>query len=94
MIIDNKNKTCTLSDEDLKKISEKMYDNDPCPLMIRSMMNDIIEDLERGMQDDEIIDCINSEGLFEMAYEMFETWCYGYIEDTIVSILDDAEIIV
>lgn len=95
MIIDNKNKTCTITEKDLEETCGSFIPTDDiCMPIIRSMLYDIAEDIERGMDQYGIkIDHIDSEGYFEMAYEMFETCYYSYIKDTIVSILDKAEII-
>lgn len=92
MIIDLINKTCELTDEDRKKIGDiDCYITRP---IVNGIIEDIREDLERGIVNGHVRkdNVINAEGLFDMAYEMFETCYYGYIKDCAMDVLHDIEI--
>lgn len=91
MIINNKEKTCVLTERDEKEIGD--IDNYVVRPIVTSMMEDIREDIERGMIEHNIeIKRIDPEGYFEMAYEMFETCYYSYIKECVMNILYDTVI--
>ena len=91
MIINNKEKTCILTKEDEKEIDS--IDDQIVRPIVTSMINDIVEDIEKGMRQYNIdVDMIDPEGYFEMAYEMFETCYYSYIKECVTNILYDVVI--
>ena len=91
MIINNKEKTCVLTEKDEKEIGD--IDDYVVRPIVTSMMEDIREDIERGMREHNIeIKRIDPEGYFDMAYEMFETYYYTYIKQCVLNLLCDVVI--
>ena len=93
MIINRKKRTCILTKEDEQTLRD--LDDDVSRAVISEMIEDIREDMERWVQDYDIKDdeSIDSEGFFDMAYEMFETNYYSWFKMMVIDIVDRTEII-
>ena len=59
--------------------------------LVQTMLYDALEDICRGMKDGYVKSAndIDPEGMFEMAYEMFEQDAYTYLRDQFVKKLEE-----
>ena len=93
MIINRKEQTCTLTEEDKETL--RNLDDDVSRAVISDMIEDIREDMERWVHDFNLSkkELIDSEAFFDMAYEMFETHYYTWFKMVVMDIVDRTKII-